>query len=297
MLFRRHLCSAIMNVELRHLRTLVAIGDEGTITGAALALHMSQPALSRTLEQLESRLGTRLVERTTRRLTLTEAGRRLWEHAHRILDQVDTALAEAVAGTQPRSIRVAFAWSALGSHTVPLLRAWRDRHPDVPVHVRRVDDPEAAVRRGEAEVAFLRAEPTPDPCLASCSLIREQRMAAVPEDHPLAQRSAVRLADLAGRPVVLCSTASTTRADLWPDAQRPPTFQVPGVDEWLTTIATGEAVGVTTAGIGYNHPHPGIRYLPLSDAAPVTVYMVWPSSPSHPATDAFRRLVQQQLVS
>lgn len=108
-----------MNVELRHLRTLVAIGDEGTITGAALALHMSQPALSRTLEQLESRLGTRLVERTTRRLTLTEAGRRLWEHAHRILDQVDTALAEAVAGTQPRSIRVAFAWSALGSHGSP----------------------------------------------------------------------------------------------------------------------------------------------------------------------------------
>ncbi|MGS2646967.1 LysR family transcriptional regulator [Streptosporangium sp. G12] len=286
-----------MNVELRHLRALVAIGDEGTITGAALALHMSQPALSRTLEQLESRLGTRLVERTTRSLALTEAGRRLWEHAHRILDQVDTALAEAVAGTRSRSIRVAFAWSALGSHTVPLLRAWRDRHPDTPVHVRRVDDPETAVRRGEADMAFLRAEPTPDPSLASCSLIREQRMAAVSEEDPLARRSAVRLADLAGRPVVLCSTASTTRADLWPDTQRPPTFQVPGVDEWLTTIATGEAVGVTTAGIGYNHPHPGIRYLPLSDAAPVTVYLVWPSRPSHPATEAFRLLVQRQLAS
>ncbi|MFI7701571.1 LysR substrate-binding domain-containing protein [Nonomuraea sp. NPDC049480] len=286
-----------MNVELRHLRALAAIGDEGTITGAALALHISQPALSRTLEQLESRLGTRLVERTTRRLTLTEAGRRLWEHAHRILDQVDTALTEAVTGTQPRSIRVAFAWSALGSHTVPLLRAWRDRHPDTPVHVWRVDDPEAAVRRGEADVAFLRTEPAPDPSLARCSLVREQRMAAVPEDHPIAQRSAVCLADLADQPVVLCSTASTTRADLWPGTRQPSTFQVPGVDEWLTTIATGEAVGVTTAGISYNHPHPGIRYLHLSDAAPVTVYLVWPISPSHPATDDFRRLVQRQLAS
>ncbi|MEV0201014.1 LysR family transcriptional regulator [Nonomuraea sp. NPDC050691] len=286
-----------MNVELRHLRALAAIGDEGTITGAALALHMSQPALSRTLEQLEHRLGTRLVERTTRRLTLTEAGRRLWEHAHRILHQLDDALAEAAAGPRPRSIRVAFAWSALGSHTVPLLRAWRDRHPDTPVHVRRVDDPEAAVRRGEADVAFVRADPAPDPSLASCSLIREQRMAAVPEEHPLARRPAVRLADLAGQPVVLCSTASSTRADLWPDGRRPRTLQVPGVDEWLTTIATGDAIGVTTAGISYNHPHPGIRYLPLSDAAPVTVYLVWPASPSHPATDAFRRLVQRHLVS
>ncbi len=286
-----------MNVELRHLRALVAIGDEGTITGAALALHMSQPALSRTLEQLESRLGTRLVERTTRRLTLTEPGRRLWEQAHRILNQVDTALAEVAPGTQPRSIRVAFAWSALGSHTVPLLRAWRDSHPETPVHVRRVDDPEAAVRRGEADVAFLRTDPTLDPSLLSCSLIHEQRMVAVPEEHPLAQRSAVRLADLAGQPVVLCSTASTAGADLWPDDQRPLTFQVPGVDEWLTTIATGEAVGVTSAGTSYNHPHPGVRYLPLSGAAPVTVYLVWPRSPSHPATDALRRLVQQQLES
>src|SRR5581483_4475158 len=53
----KRLCSVVMNVELRHLRALAAIGDEGTITGAAVALHISQPALSRTLEQLESRVG------------------------------------------------------------------------------------------------------------------------------------------------------------------------------------------------------------------------------------------------
>lgn len=82
-----------------------------------------------------------------------------------------------------------------------------------------------------------------------------------------------------------------------PEAAQPSTFQVPGVDKWLTTIAPG-TVGVTTAGISYNHhPHPGIRYLHLSDAALVTVYLVWPISPSHPATDDFRRLVQRQLAS
>ncbi|MEU3778601.1 LysR family transcriptional regulator, partial [Streptomyces sp. NPDC032472] len=91
-----------MNVELRHLRALAAIGDEGTITGAAAVLRVSQPALSRTLDQLEQRLGTTLVERTTRRLALTPEGRRLWEHAHRILTQLDDALAEAAAGPHPR---------------------------------------------------------------------------------------------------------------------------------------------------------------------------------------------------
>ncbi|GGL15545.1 LysR family transcriptional regulator [Planomonospora parontospora subsp. antibiotica] len=286
----------LMNVELRHLRALAAIGDEGTITGAAAALHVGQPALSRTLEQLESRLGVRLVERTTRRLALTEAGRRLWEHAHRILDQLDAALAEAADGTS-RPLRVAFAWAALGHHTVPLLRAWRDRHPEVPVTVRRVDDPEAALRRGEADVAFLRTEPADDPALARVALAREQRLAAVPEGHPLAGRETVHLADLADQPVVLCSTASTTGADLWPGARRPHTFEVPGVDEWLTAIATGEAVGVTAAGSGYSHPHPGVRYLPIADAAPVTVHLLWPRVPAHPATDAFRRLVRQHLAA
>ncbi|MBG0831367.1 LysR family transcriptional regulator [Planomonospora sp. ID67723] len=285
-----------MNVELRHLRALATIGDEGSITDAATALHVSQPALSRTLEQLESRLGVRLVERTTRRLALTEAGRRLWEHAHRILAQVDAALDEAVTGAS-RPLRVAFAWAALGRHTVPLLRAWRDRHPETPAQVRRVDDPEATLRRGEADVAFLRTAPTGDPTLAYAAVTSEGRLAAVPETDPLAEREAVRLADLTDRPVVLCSTAATTGADLWPRARRPRTFQVPGVDEWLTAIATGEAVGVTTAATGYSHPHPGVRYLPLADAAPVTVHLVWPKSPGHPATDDFRRLVRQHLAA
>lgn len=282
-----------MNVELRHLRVLAAIGDEGTVTGAAAVLHLSQPAVSRTLEQLESRVGTRLVERTTRRLALTESGRRLWEHAHRILNELDDALAEAATG--PRPLRIGFAWAALGEHTVPLLRSWRQEHPDTPVRVHRRDDPESALRRGEIDAAFLRTAPPTDAGLRALALYREQRLAAVPEGDPLAHRSAVRLADLADRPVVLCATAATTGADLWPEGQRPHTFEVANVDEWLTTIATGDAVGVTAEGTGHSHPHPGIRYLPLSDAAPLTVHLVWPRTPTHPATAAFREHAQRMV--
>ncbi|KOT55013.1 MULTISPECIES: LysR family transcriptional regulator [Streptomyces] len=275
-----------VNVELRHLRALAAIGDEGTITGAAAALHVSQPALSRTLEQLESRLGTSLVERTTRRLRLTPAGRRLYEHAHRILTQLDDALTEATAG--PRALRVGFVWAALGRHTVPLLREWRRARPDVPVEVHRLADPEAELRRGTVDLAFLRTLPADDGALHTVALYQERRMAALCESDPLAGADAVGLADLAHHPIALCATACTTSTELWPAGRRPRhTFEVANVDEWLTAIATGEAAGVTAEATGHSHPHPGVRYLPITDAGPLTVLLARPRTATHPATAAF----------
>ncbi|WP_432087571.1 MULTISPECIES: LysR family transcriptional regulator [unclassified Streptomyces] len=286
-----------MNVDVRHLRALAAIGDEGSVTGAARVLHITQPALSRTLEQLESRLGVRLVERTTRRLELTEAGTRLWEHAHRILRQLDDALAEAAApAREPRPLRLAFAWAALGRHTVPLLRAWREQHPRVRVEIHRLDDPEAAVRRGRADLALLRVRPRPGAPLALAELASERRLAVLPDHHPLAGRSALLLEDLADQVVALCSTAATTGPELWPRGRRPATIDLPGVDEWLTTIATGEAVGVTAEGTSHHHSHPGVRYVPLADAAPVPVYLAWPTDPAHPATADFVRLTRHHLA-
>lgn len=278
-----------MNVELRHLRVLAAIGDEGGISAAADVLRVSQPAVSRTLSQLEHRVGRELVRRTTRSLELTEAGRRLWEHSHTILTRVDSALAEATG--EPRALRVGFAWAVLGSHTVPLLRSWHDSHPGTPVQVRRTDDPEAALRTADVDVAVLRTHAA-DATLASVPLYRERRVAAVAESDQLSERPALRLADLARRSVALCATAATTRAELWPRHRHPRTFEVTGVDEWLTTIATGDAVGVTSEGTGYSHPYPGIRYLPVDDAPAVTVRIASPHNPTHPATGAFVRHVR-----
>ncbi|ASU82120.1 LysR family transcriptional regulator [Nocardiopsis gilva YIM 90087] len=275
-----------MNVELRHFRALAAIGDEGTITGAAAALRISQPALSRTLSQLERGLGTQLVERTTRNLHLTEAGRRLWEHAHRILAHVDDALAEVSAG--PRPLRIGFAWAALGHHTVPLLREWRRDHPDIPLQAQRLDDPEAALRCGDIDLAFLRT-PTDDDEFYSLPLYQERRLVALSEDDPLATRPSLELADIADRTIAMCASAGTTSTELWSADRRPSTtIEVANVDEWLTVIATGDAVGVTAEATGHSHPHPGVRYLPIADAPPITVCLVWPPYPVHSAAATFR---------
>lgn len=282
-----------MNVELRHLRALAAIGDHGSITAAAKALHVTQPALSRTLDQLERRLGVRLADRTTRHVALTEPGKRFWEHSHRILTSLDSALADVV---RPQPLRLTFAWAALGRFTIPFLRQWRAEHPDVLVRIRRSDDPEAALRRGEADVAVLRTGAT-GTGLAHVALIEEPRIAAVADDHPLASRAELVLDDLVGETVAVCETAATTSADLWPAGARPRTVDVPGVVEWLTAIATGTAVGVTAAGTSYHHPEPGVTYLPIADAEPVTVHLAWPAPVPHPSTEAFVALARRHLAA
>ena len=76
------------NVELRHLRYFLMVAREGTISGAAAALHVSQPSLSRQMQELERELGCRLFDRGSRRITLTETGMRLRRRAEEIVDLV-----------------------------------------------------------------------------------------------------------------------------------------------------------------------------------------------------------------
>lgn len=178
-----------------------------------------------------------------------------------------------------------------------LLRDWRREHPDVPVEVHRLADPETGLRRGEIDVAFMRTLPEGGAAgLSVLPLYREPRIAALSEDDPLAARAELALAELADRTVVLCATAATTGTDLWPDERRPSvTLEVANVDEWLTAIATGEAVGVTAEATRHSHPFPGVRYLPLTDAAPVTVLFLSPAAPAHTATAAFRDHARRAL--
>src|ERR671936_265111 len=109
-------------VELRQLRCLVAIVDEGTFTDAAIALDVSQAAVSRTLASLERALGVRLLRRTSREVTPTAAGLRVLAHARRVLAEV-SELVRAAPSDHP-SLRIGYAWSAVGRHTAAFQRRW-----------------------------------------------------------------------------------------------------------------------------------------------------------------------------
>ena len=273
-----------MDVELRHLRALVAIVDAGTITGGAARLRVAQPALSRTLRQLEVRVGAALVDRSTRHLRLTASGMAFCERARAILGAVDDALAEAAG---PRPLRLGYNWAALGRHTTPVLRTWRDAHPEVPIEVHRLDERTAGLGRGTVDVAVLRSRPTAANLRAE-PLYQEARLAVLPEGHPLAGGHGLDLAELASQTIAICLPYGTTSLDLWPPERRPAAVvEVDNVDEWLTVIASGAAVGVTPAGTRQTHPYPGVRYLPLRDAPSITVYAGWAEGPGHPARADF----------
>jgi hypothetical protein len=153
--------------------------------------------------------------------------------------------------------------------------------------VRQVDDPALAMRKGEIDVAFFRSIPGPpefDHVLLGC----EKRLVAVATDDALNQGNALTLGDLSSRRVALCATAGTADLDLWPAQQRPTeTLVVANVDEWLTAISAGEAIGVTSEATEYSHPHPGVSYAPLPGVTPVPVYLTWPRSDPHPMVGRF----------
>lgn len=274
-----------MAIELRHLRILVAVADEGSFTAAGAAVGGSQTAVSRAIAQLEGELGCALVLRTTRRVTLTPAGRTFAAEARRALVALDAAVA-AVRG-EPAAIRLGFAWAALGAMTTPIVRRWNAANPDPPLRLLRRNDPDAGLDAGQVDLAVVRGAARVDGELRAVLVGHESRVCAMAIDHPLADRARIQLADLAGTQVATDRRTGTTTATLWTDAGlAPPPFTATGdVEEWMELIAAGEAVGVTAVATAEQYSRPGVVFAPIDDAPGIPVHVMWHRGRRHPATD------------
>lgn len=120
---------------LDELEVLVAVLDTGSLAGAARRLRRSAPAVTRVLAALEARAGTRLVERTTRRLAATEAGRRLEAHARRLLAAYDEALEVGEDGPLTGDLVVTAPVVFGRLHMTPIIASFLDLHPLVRVEL------------------------------------------------------------------------------------------------------------------------------------------------------------------
>src|ERR687888_104336 len=118
-------------MDLRQLRYLVALAEEGHFTRAAARMHIAQPALSQQIRRLEDELGLALVDRTTRRVALTDAGALLVDRARRALGEVDAARAELADLAGVRAGRLVIgAMQSLGPFDLSILLAiFHARHP------------------------------------------------------------------------------------------------------------------------------------------------------------------------
>ena len=218
-----------MNVELRHLRYFVAVAEELHFTRAAQRVHIAQQPLSAAIARLEQQLGVTLLERTTRRVELTEAGEALLEPARAALRAVDEALAAAQAAGRGEAGDLSAGLSSGAWYGLePFFDAVRERHPRLRLHVRQqstrplLDD----VRAGRLDLAVGLCVQDPGG-LAIQRLKDEPVFVAVPGDHRLAGRDTIALAELDGETVALDDPADG------PDYNAAVAAEVSGREGWL----------------------------------------------------------------
>lgn len=272
-----------MDLELRQVRAFVTVVDEGSFTAAAEALHTSQASVSRAVASLERAVGSPVLHRTSRVVSLTSTGARVLGHARRLLE-VAAALVDAAA-VAPDEVRIGHAWAALGAHTVQVQQRWAAAHPGSDLRFVQVNSPTAGLLDGLVDLAVLR-RPVEDDRLEQVLLGVEGRVAAVAADHPLAARGSIALGDLVGEVVAIDPRSGTTTAELWPPGEAGVrTRVVIGLDDWLTQIAAGQAVGITAEATARQHPRPGVAWLAVRDAPPIAVWIAWrrADAPSHAA--------------
>ena len=272
-----------MDLELRHLRCLVAIVDSGTFTDAAIELGISQAAVSRNLMALEQVLGVRLLHRTSRSITPTTAGVHALAQARQVLAAADNLVAEATTGHT--RLRIGHAWSAMGRHTREFQLRWAARYPDVELHLIRTNSPTGGLAEGLCDLAVLRTA-VGGHQFASAIVGRERRYCALAADDPWARRRSIRLDEVSQRTVLIDRRTGTTTPELWQAAAQPNFRQTRDIDDWLAIVAAGGGIGITAEGTTAQYRRDGVVFRPLRDAPPIDVQMIWRRHDPHPSTHA-----------
>jgi LysR family transcriptional regulator, benzoate and cis,cis-muconate-responsive activator of ben and cat genes len=198
-------------VDLRHLRYFIAVAEEENIGRAAARLHISQPPLTRQIQQLEEELGATLFIRTPRGMELTQAGELFLAEARNIRALVDQATERAQRAGQGKLGRldVAIFGSAILDAIPKLLLAFRNRYPDVKVvlHTMTKGEQIEALRQRRISVGFNRMLPPLDDIGVS-QVATEGLVLAVHADHILARQTRIRFAELEHYPLVLFPTGA-----------------------------------------------------------------------------------------
>lgn len=289
-------------MEVRELRCFNGVAETLSFRRAAERLNMSQPVVTKTVAQLEHRLGARLFDRTTRRVALTSAGVVLRREVEQLLAHFDKVQRDVrhTIGVQSGRFGVGVVPLAMQTMFPQIIRQFRDEHPDIDVDVAELAT-EAQVKAllsAELDVAFLLA-PVSNPELDVHILHEERMRLAIPVDHPHLER-------LENCEIPLAAFANETFII-------PPRVRNPGVhDEILRSCAiagfrprardcheSDSCLGLVEAGLGVSFvasqmecdARPGIRIIELANPSPVlTVAVAWRRDDPSTFLQTIRRL-------
>ena len=238
-----------INFDLQQLHAFVAAAERGSFRAAAEQIHLSAPALSRRIENLETALGARLFHRTTREIRLTSLGRVFLDRARAALDDLESAMLSVsdIAATRTGRVTVGCVSSAAVYFLPAVLRAFTAQYPGIRLRV--IDEPanqvSASVISGEADfgISFMH---TQVPEIDFEQVHVDPFVLALPRSHKLAQRKAVTWADLADERMVAVARSSGNR-QLLDDALAKAGMNPPIAVE-VSHIST--LLGMVEAGLG-----------------------------------------------
>jgi DNA-binding transcriptional LysR family regulator len=292
-------------MELRHLRYFVAVAEELHFSRAAERLHIAQPAVSQQIRTLEAELGVRLLNRTKRTVSLTDAGAVLLAEARRLLEQVEVArlaLQEVSDGNAGR-LRIGYTPASLPAS---VRRALKDVATST-ADLRIVLEPGfahaliAAVRNERLDAAIV-SLPCPTTGLRTTHLGHERTVAAVPVSHRHAVQPAIRLEHVAperivvlprdaNRPFFDAALAACQRAGLSPSL-----VETPGtcVEPVLLAVALGAGVALLPESVADRYSTRGVRFIPIEGDQPVVASAaVTRRDSTHLPTAAFVRALSR----
>src|SRR5262245_2252488 len=204
----------LMTALLPHLDTFVKAAELNNFTAAARALGLTQAAISQRIQALEQALGTPVFQRQGAHLLLTDAGRRLYDYAQRILALHAEALTEIAGRPAPLGGELTLAASSVpGEHLLPdLLAAFRRKHPHVQVRATVADTHQVLhqVEHGQSHLGLVGGR-TGSAHLQFRAFACDRLVLVVPRAHAWARRKRVSLTQLAGQPLIVREVGSGSR--------------------------------------------------------------------------------------
>lgn len=285
-----------MNLDLRHARAFVVLAEELHFGRAAGRLFMTQPALSRTIQQMEQAVGARVVDRTTRRVALTPSGEALLDSARAAVEAFDDFVSRSTSlkGRSDHTLRVAHQIGAALSLVPDIVRRFTADHPEIEVELREFDfsEPFAGIDTGSSDVAFIRL-PLEHPGLRFEILEHEPRFVGLPADHRLAGRASISIEEILDEPILAAPKSAGPWRDYWLATEyragAAPNIveEAANFDAELQAVAFGKAVTITSLAAKLYYARPGVVFVPLADAPPVEVALAWIGDPPSKVISAF----------
>jgi DNA-binding transcriptional LysR family regulator len=285
-----------LRFDLRQVRAFLCVAEELHFGRAAEQLSMTQPALSRTIRDLEAAIAVPLFERTTRRVRMTAAGEAFAAECRIALGHLQLAANAAKGAAQGRSgrLRVAYMDFAINGRLPKILQAFRASAPGVSVDLEYLPtaSQHMALLEGRIDIGFMIGQFNAHR-IANLPVDQDDYVVLLPEGHRLAAREALRLADLAHEPFVIGSeeTFSSFRKLLFDLCHRagfmPEVAQEASNSSGIFGLVAAGAGITVYAGCARNVLRNGVVVKPLSDVRErIPIFAAWMED--HPS-EALRR--------